>query len=365
MAPRFAPRRELGRTGFVATRIGIGDLADRSVPLADCVATLRRALDFGLNLVDTAPSYENGYSEQVVGHALAGRRSGVFVIDKIDHFDRPVAAQADESLQRLQLPSVDAFVLHGVKEPAQWEELAKPGGAFSQLEAAVKDGRARFKGISAHHPDVLRRAIESGRCDLVLFSVGAFVEERYVQEILPLAKERGVGSVCFKTFGAGKLLGDTAGYGQPLAARPRGKWSSGGKDDQPDGSLPRLSVRDCVSYTLTCDPDVALLGMRFPNEQGAALSAAERFEPLLSRKWPVSARPRPRPFAVRAPAGGTRIRSLALRPESTARGRASVCPADSSYIGSVCSTLAEPSGVTRTSFVLVTAPPEPLTYAMK
>jgi aryl-alcohol dehydrogenase-like predicted oxidoreductase len=280
MAPRFVPRRALGRTGFVATRIGIGDLADRSVPLEQCVATLRRALDFGLNLVDTAPSYEDGYSEQVVGQALAGRREGVFLVDKIDHFDRPVAEQAGSSLARLQLSDVDAFVMHGVREPEQWLELAKPGGRFAELEALVKAGKARFCGISAHHPEVLRLAIESGRCDLVLFPIGAFVHERYTEEILPLARARNVGSVCFKTFGAGKLLGDTAGYGRPLEARPRGKWSSGGKDASGDGSLPRLSVQDCVSYTLTCDPDVALLGMSFPNEQDAALAAAEAFSPL-------------------------------------------------------------------------------------
>lgn len=284
MTTRFAPRRELGRTGFKATRLGIGDLADRSLPLEQCVATLRRALDFGLNLVDTAPSYEAGYSEQVVGSALAGRRQGVFVVDKIDHFDRSVAAQAGESLSRLQLDSVDAFVMHGVGEPAQWLELAKPGGPFEELEQLVAAGKTRFKGISAHHPEVLRLAIESGRCDLVLFPIGAFVEERYVNEILPLAKARGVGSVCFKTFGAGKLLGDTAGYGQPLAARPRGKWSSGGSDATCEPSLPRVSVADCVGYTLTCDPDVALLGMSFPNEQDAALVAAESFQPFSAQK---------------------------------------------------------------------------------
>jgi 1-deoxyxylulose-5-phosphate synthase len=280
MSSRFVPRRALGRTGFVATQVGIGDLADRSVALEDCVATLRRALDFGLNLVDTAPSYEAGYSEEIVGRALAGRREGVFLIDKIDHFDRPVAEQARGSLERLQLRMVDAFVMHGVREPEQWLELVKPGGRFAELEAVVKAGQARFCGISAHHPEVLRLAIESGRCDVVMFPIGAFVHERYVSEILPLAKARGVGSVCFKTFGAGKLLGDTAGYGQPLEARPRGKWSSGGHDAPSTGTLPRLSVQDCVSYTLTCDPDVALLGMSFQNEQDAALAAAEAFTPL-------------------------------------------------------------------------------------
>lgn len=280
MSARFAPRRALGRTGFLATQVGIGDLADRSVALEDCVATLRRALDFGLNLVDTAPSYEDGYSEQIVGQALSGRRESVFLIDKIDHFDRPVAAQASASLERLQLGHVDAFVMHGVREPEQWRELTKAGGRFTELEAVVKAGQARFCGVSAHHPEVLRLAIESGRCDLVMFPLGAFVHERYVSEILPLARARSVGSVGFKTFGAGKLLGDTAGYGRPLEARPRGKWSSGGHDAPRDGSLPRLSVQDCLSYTLTCDPDVALLGMSFPDEQDAALAAAEAFQPL-------------------------------------------------------------------------------------
>ncbi len=280
MTPRFLPRRELGKTGFIATQIGIGDVADRSLPIEQCVATLQRALDFGLNLVDTAPAYEDGYSEEIVGRALEGRRNGIFLIDKIDHFDRPVADQAGGSLERLRLPFVDAFVMHGVREPAQWDELVKPGGRFDELDALVSAGKARFRGISAHHPEVVRRAIESARCDIVLFPIGAFVEESYVTELLPLAKARGVGSVCFKTFGAGKLLGDTAGYGRPLEARPRGKWSSGGKATEGDSSQPRLSVEDCVRYTLTCDPDVALLGMSFPNEQDAALAATEAFMPM-------------------------------------------------------------------------------------
>ena len=75
-APRFAPRHELGRTGFVATRLGVGDMADRSLPLETCVATLRRALEAGLNVVDTAPNYEEGFSEEIVGEAVRGLREG-------------------------------------------------------------------------------------------------------------------------------------------------------------------------------------------------------------------------------------------------------------------------------------------------
>src|SRR5262249_61194410 len=89
------PRRMLGRTGFVATVLGIGDLADRQLALAQLVATVRRAIDAGLNLIDTAPGYEAGYSEQIVAQALKGQRDGVFVIDKIDHLDQPVPPQIE------------------------------------------------------------------------------------------------------------------------------------------------------------------------------------------------------------------------------------------------------------------------------
>ena len=279
-ARRFQPRRELGRTGFVATALGAGDLADASQPFETCVETLRRSLDAGLNVVDTAPTYEEGLSERIVGAALAGRREGVFVIDKIDHFDRPVGDQVLGSLERLAGTVPDVFCFHNVSTLEAWRALAVPGGRFDELAEVVRAKKARFRGISSHHPEVLREAIPSGLCDVVMFPVGAFVDARYVDEMLPLAKKHGVGTVCFKTFGAGKLLGDTEGYGRPLSARPRGKLSSGGETRDDESTLPRLSVAECVSYTLSCDPDVALLGMSFPNEQDAAFAAADSFVPL-------------------------------------------------------------------------------------
>jgi hypothetical protein len=112
-----------------------------------------------------------------------------------------------------------------------------------------------------------------------MFPIGPFVDSRYESEILPLARAEGVGTVCFKTFGAGKLLGDTEGYSRPLSVRPRGKLSSGGALDSA-AVLPRLRVEECVRYTLTLDPDVAILGLSFPNEQDAAFAAAAAFEPL-------------------------------------------------------------------------------------
>jgi len=229
----FAPRRRLGRTGFLASALGAA--------VKDC-------------------------------------RNRLFVIDKLDHLDQPVAPQVDASLRRLTLDHTDAFLFHGVSEMADWQRLSAPGGGMGQLADCVRAGRTRFRGISSHHPDVLRAAIESGACDLVMFAVGPFVDERYVSEILPLACHRNVGTVCFKTFGAGKLLCDTAGYNRPLQSRPRGKVSSGGETAAP--LLPHLTVEQCLWYTMSIDPDVTLLGLSFANEQAAAFEAARRFRPL-------------------------------------------------------------------------------------
>jgi aryl-alcohol dehydrogenase-like predicted oxidoreductase len=277
--PRFEPRRELGRTGFFATAIGAGDVADRSLPLETCVATLRRAIDAGLNVVDTAPNYEDGYSEQIVGEAARGVRDSLFVVDKVDDLAAPVGPQVEASLSRLGFDYVDAFVFHNLSSMETYEKLAQPGGGFDQLAECVQTGKARFRGVSSHSPDVLRAALEAGLCDVVMFPVGPFVDMRYVVEVLPLAKALRVGTVCFKTFGAGKLLGDTSGYNQPLQMRPRGKVSSGGLDEVA-AILPRMTVTECLHYTMTLDPDVALLGLSFPNEQDAAFAAARSFKPL-------------------------------------------------------------------------------------
>lgn len=280
--PSFVPRRPLGRTGFQATTIGIGDLADRQLPIERCVATARRAIAAGLNVIDTAPGYEDGYSEEIVGEAVRDVRDGMFVIDKVDDLDAPVRPQVDASLGRLRLERADLFVFHNLSSMRTFDAMIARGGGFDQLADCIAAGKARFRGISSHSPEVLRAALDAGCCDVVMFPVGPFVDPRYVGEILPLARRLGVGTVCFKTFGAGKLVADTVGYNQPLQLRPRGKLSSGGSDasDSSVAALPRLSVAECVRYTLTLDPDVALLGLSYPNEQDAAFAAAREFQPI-------------------------------------------------------------------------------------
>jgi aryl-alcohol dehydrogenase-like predicted oxidoreductase len=273
MPARFQPRRSLGRTGFVATSVGQGDVADRALPKERLVALVRRALDAGINVIDTAPMYEDGYSEEIVGEALRGRRDGVLLVDKVDDLDAPVRPQLDASLERLGHATIDLVLFHAVPDLASWSRLAAPGGAFDQLAEEVARGRARFRGVSSHHAGVLAAAVESGLCDAIMLPVGPIGDPRYTAEILPRARERGIGTIGMKVFAGGKLLGDTEGYQRPLASRPRGKLSSGGSDDATP-TLPTVPVAECLRHARTLDPDVLLLGLSFENEQDAAFAAA-------------------------------------------------------------------------------------------
>lgn len=279
MALPLSSLRPFGSTGFPVSRLGIGDIADRSLAKDDLVSILHRAMDHGLNLIDTAPGYEGGYGEEVVAAALRGRREGMFVIDKIDFLDQPVTPQIEASLQALHIACADAFVFHAVASMDQWRALARPGGAFAELNTLRAAGKLRFGGISAHHPEVLMAAVDSGLCDVLMFPVGPFVHRDYIEKVLPAAKRAGIATVCFKTFGAGKLLGDTLGYGRPLRERPRGKFGSAGAAVV-EAELPRLDVATCLRYTLTLDPDCALLGMSLPNEQDAVFEAFREFTPM-------------------------------------------------------------------------------------
>lgn len=235
-------------------------MADRKLGLEACVAAVRRALELGLNLVDTAPNYENGFSEEIVGRALEGRRrDSVFVIDKLDEYGvEQVRSQVETGLARTRLGHLDLVVFHGVRRLEDWRAIAARGGAMAALGRLRDEGLVRFRGISAHDPDVLRAAILSDLCDVVMLPIGPFVDERYPTRILPLARARGVGTVAFKTFAAGKLLSDRA---------------------------------RCVRYTLSIGPDVALLGMSTPGEVEEDVGAALAAEPMTpeeeqaTREW--------------------------------------------------------------------------------
>ena len=162
--PTLRPAPPLGRTGFVATALGIGDLADRCVPIETCVATARRALDAGLNVIDTAPNYEDGYSEEIVGRAVRGS-AGCGLRDRQD---RP--ARSARSARRSTARSAGSGSITPTRSCSTacrpWpcsSACASPAAGSTNSPTRSRAGKCRFRGISSHHPDVLRAALTAGR----------------------------------------------------------------------------------------------------------------------------------------------------------------------------------------------------------
>ena len=138
----------------------------------------------------------------------------------------------------------------------------------------------RFRGISSHDPDVLREAIPSGLCDVVMFAVGPFVDPRYVEPKFCRWRRSTVwGRSASRRSGPASCWAIRRGTtARSIPPAGENQFRRCGRRRR---ALPRLSVRDCLHYTLTLDPDVALLGMSFPNEQDAAFAAAAEFhQPL-------------------------------------------------------------------------------------
>ena len=180
------------------------------------------------------------------------------MLDKLDDPLAPVGPQIDTSLRRLGLDDTDAFVFHGLSSMATFEQLNRPGGGFDQLADCIKAGKTRCGGISSHNPEVLHAAIIAGRCDIVMFPVGPFVDARYITETLPSPAHMGLRTFVSKHSVPGSC------WAIPLAIINHS--SNGHVANSPrvvqtrQRVLPRLSVDECLHYTLTLDPDVALLG---------------------------------------------------------------------------------------------------------
>ena len=157
-----SPRRPLGRTGFAATALGAGDLADRAVPKD---ALRRHAAPRARRRAE-----RRGHRAHVRGRLLRGDRRArrcAAAARASSSSTRSTTSTARSrrsstaSLARLGLPAVDLLVFHAVSDAASWRRLAARDGGMAELGEEIARGRARFRGISSHDPEVLDLALAS------------------------------------------------------------------------------------------------------------------------------------------------------------------------------------------------------------
>jgi len=244
----------LGRTGLRVSRVGFGAIRLPDVEYEVAEAALNRALDLGVNFVDTARDY--GDSEHKIGKALAKRRSEYYLATKTAARDAKGAQrELETSLRELGTDYIDLYQLHSVSDPALWEQVSAPGGALEAARRGVEKGTIRHLGVSVHRDlQVMRKVIESGAFETIMLAYNPLDPEGVREEILPLARERGLGVIIMKPLSGGGL---TARVGESKEADA-------------------LSV-DCLRYVLAeSSVDVVIPGIESVSEIEADVRAAER-----------------------------------------------------------------------------------------
>ena len=198
-------RRRLGTDGPEVGAIAFGAMSFAgyygSAEDAEGVRTVRRALDLGLTLIDTAETYGDGRNEEMVGRALAGRRDEAVLATKSSRGGAGyIAEHCDGSLARLGVDHVDVYYLHRVDPEVPIEETV---GAMSRL---VEAGKVRHIGLSEAGPETIRRA-HAVHPIAALQSEYSLLHRDPERDLLPVTRELGIAYVAYSPLCRGLLGG--------------------------------------------------------------------------------------------------------------------------------------------------------------
>ncbi|HXL53605.1 MAG TPA: aldo/keto reductase, partial [Gemmatimonadales bacterium] len=185
---------------------------------AESIATIHRAIDLGITLLDTSDSYGPKTNEQLVGRAIKGRRDRVAVATKFGFVRRPdgswagvsgrpeyVRQACDASLTRLGLDHIDLYYQHRVDPSVPIEETV---GAMADL---VHAGKVRYLGLSEAAPGTMRRAHATHPISALQTEYSLWSRDPE-DEILPTCRELGIGFVAYSPLGRGFLSGQIRRY---------------------------------------------------------------------------------------------------------------------------------------------------------
>src|SRR5438270_3224331 len=230
--------RQLGQN-FRVSAIGLGcsgmsaDYGDYGVPDdIESIATIHRAAELGITLLDTSDAYAAGVNEQLVGQAVKGKRDKFLIASKFGNIRGPggqrggvngkpeyVPVACEASLKRLGIDVIDLYYIHRIDPSVPIEDTV---GAMSDL---VRQGKVKHLGICEAGAATIRRAHATHEMSAVQIEYSLWTRD-VEAEILPLCEELGIGFVAYSPLGRGFLTGgvsslDTLREGDTRRRMPR------------------------------------------------------------------------------------------------------------------------------------------------
>lgn len=266
------PQRVLGRTGLPVTVMCLGTAPcgiAPSISAEEVARIVEEAIDLGINFVDTSERYGN--AEEGVGKVMARRRKEVILATKVwaDTIEEAEKKLAN-SLRKLNTDYADILYFHNLGQRDMKRALG-PDGVFPWLLRQKEKGVCRFVGISGHNlPGRFLPFLETGEVDVVLMTInfGDRYTYNFEERVLPLCREKNVGVVAMKVFGAPDPA--TGSWGNPKA-------------------LPNVGVENielAIRYALSL-PGVhsANLGVHTVEQLRQNVEIVKNFRPLGPEDW--------------------------------------------------------------------------------
>jgi hypothetical protein len=276
VTPRAMPTRNFGTTGYRVGIFSLGGQAAIEKPDNEAVAVpiLERALDLGVNYIDTSARYggeDARWSERYIGQVLKRRRREVFLATKTHDRTRDGALRhLERSLQLLQTDHVDLWQIHNLARMEQVEQIFAPGGAIEALQQARDQKVVRHLGITGHaDPEVLLAALQRFPFDSLLLALNAADPHHlpFAERLLPYAVERDMAIVGMKVPARGLLLSSW---------RPPADPGSRFRDTRPG----TLDMREAMRYVLSLPVSTVIVGVDSIGQLEEDVRIAREFTPL-------------------------------------------------------------------------------------
>lgn len=210
-------KRALGKSGLAVSALGLGCMGMSEfygpTDQQEAIATIHRAIDLGVDFLDTSDVYGLGRNEDLVGQAIRDRRDKVFLATKFGILrgsdgswqgvnGKPgyVRSACEASLRRLNVETIDLYYQHRVDPEVPIEETV---GAMADL---VREGKVRVLGLSEAAPQTIRRAM-AVHAIAALQSEYSLWTRDHEAEVIPTCRELGIGFVAYSPLGRGFFTG--------------------------------------------------------------------------------------------------------------------------------------------------------------